>query len=165
MVEIGGADGVRMELDAAEVDDPGQAGGVVDDELFGGAAGGEGERDGAEPVGQVRRARASDRRARLLGAVDEALEDDGAVANAVQRAGGDGEEVADEVELGELHFAGEVEFSGLEMRTVWPSMVRSSAVSSLEGVFTGIGYTYRENSAMVAPLRILSVTYSGRAYT
>ncbi len=47
------------------------------------------------------------------GSVDEALEDDGAVANSLQRAGADGEEVADEVELGELDFAGEVELFGV----------------------------------------------------
>ena len=41
VVEVGGADGVGVELDAAEVDDEGEAGGVVDDDLFGGAAGGE----------------------------------------------------------------------------------------------------------------------------
>ncbi len=53
VVEVAGADGVGVELDAAEVDDPGEAGGVVDDELFGGAAGGEGEGDGAEPGGAI----------------------------------------------------------------------------------------------------------------
>jgi hypothetical protein len=101
VIEVGGADGVRVELDAAEVDDPGEAGGVVDDDLFGGAAGGKGERDGAQPVGEIGGS------ALLVeglgfGSVDEALEDDGAVAMPLQRAGRDGEEVADEVELGEL---------------------------------------------------------------
>ena len=86
VVEVGGEDGVGVELDAAEVDGPGEAGGVVDDDLFGGAAGGEGEGDGAEPVG----AGLGVGRALLVeglglaavgeaGAVDEALEDDGAV--------------------------------------------------------------------------------------
>ena len=54
VVEVGGADGMRVELDAAEVDDPGEAGGVVDDDLFGGAAGGKGEGDGAEEGWEVR---------------------------------------------------------------------------------------------------------------
>ena len=47
------------------------------------------------------------------GSVDEALEDDGAVADALEGSGGDGEVVADEVELCELGFAGEVEFFGV----------------------------------------------------
>ena len=53
VVEVGGADGVGVEFDAAEIDDPGEAGGVVDDDLFGGAAGGEGESDGAEEGGEI----------------------------------------------------------------------------------------------------------------
>ena len=113
MVEVGGADGVRVKFDAAEIDDEGEAGGVVDDDLFGGAAGGEGERDGAEEGGEIGWVRAFGRRARAGrsegGSVDETLEDDGAVANALEGSGSDGEVVADEVELGELDFAGEVE--------------------------------------------------------
>ena len=38
VVEVGGADRVGVKLDAAEVDDPGEAGGFVDYQLFGGAA-------------------------------------------------------------------------------------------------------------------------------
>ncbi len=78
MVEVGGADGVGVELDAAEVDDPGEGGGVVDDDLFGGAAGGEGEGDGADEVGEVVGG-ALLVEGLAVGAVDEALEDDGAV--------------------------------------------------------------------------------------
>ena len=48
-----------------------------------------------------------------FGSVDEALEDDGAVADAVEGSGGDGEVVADEVELGELDLFGEVELVGV----------------------------------------------------
>ena len=47
------ADGVGVEFDAAEVHDPGETGGVDDDEFFGGAAGGKGEGDGAEEGGVV----------------------------------------------------------------------------------------------------------------
>ena len=53
VVEVGGEDWVGVELHAAEVDDVEEAGGVVDDDLFGGAAGGEAEGDGAEVGGQV----------------------------------------------------------------------------------------------------------------
>ncbi len=48
-----------------------------------------------------------------FGSVDEALEDDGAVADAVQRAGRDREIVADEVELRELGLFGEIELAGV----------------------------------------------------
>ncbi len=114
VVEVGGADGVRVELDAAEVDDPSETGGVVEDDLFGGAAGGKGEGDGLEPG----RAGFRVRRAFLVegfavGAVDEALEDEGTVSDSGDGSGSDGEVVADEVELGELDFAREVEFAGV----------------------------------------------------
>ena len=43
VVEVVGADRVRVEVDAAEVDDPGQPGGLVDDDLVGGPPGREGQ--------------------------------------------------------------------------------------------------------------------------
>ena len=119
VVEIGGADGVGMKLDAAEVDDPGEAGGVIDDELFGGATGGKGKGDGAEEggeclwVGGALLVEGLGLRGLEAGAVDEALENDGAVLNSLKRAGRDGEVVADEVELGEFYVAGEVELGGV----------------------------------------------------
>ncbi len=77
------ADGVGMKFDATEIDDPGKAGGVVDDDLFGGAAGGKGESDGAEEGGQVRGSallvEGLGLAAGEAGSVDEALEDDGTV--------------------------------------------------------------------------------------
>ena len=79
-----------MQLHATEVDDPGEAGCGVDDDLIGGTAGREGERDFADPLGCIRRGALLVERV-LFGAVDEALEDDGAVSNAKQRAGGGGE--------------------------------------------------------------------------
>ncbi len=114
VVEVGGADGVGVELDAAEVDDPGEAGGVVEDDFFGGAAGGKREGDGAEPgwagfgVGCAFLVEGF-----AVGAVDEALEDEGAIFDSADRAGSDGEVVADEVQLGELDFAREVELAGV----------------------------------------------------
>jgi hypothetical protein len=38
VIEIAGADGVRVQLDAAQVDDPGEPRRIVDDNLFRGAA-------------------------------------------------------------------------------------------------------------------------------
>ena len=108
MVEVGGADWMRMEFHAAEVDDPGEAGGVVDDDLIGGAAGGEGERDFADPLGRIRWG-ALLVEGVFFGAVDEALEDNGAVADAEATLPARyREEVADDVQLGELYFAGVV---------------------------------------------------------
>ena len=100
MLEIGRRHRVRMELDAAKVHHPRQPRRIVHDNLLGSAARRKGEGDGAEPRrALVRRALLVERLA--LGAVHEALEDDGPVANAGDRARGDGEVVAHDLELGE----------------------------------------------------------------
>ena len=75
VVEVAGAHRVRMQLDAAEVDDPGEPRRVVDHDLLGRAPGRKRERHRAQPVGPLlRRALLVERLA--LGAVDEALEHD-----------------------------------------------------------------------------------------
>ena len=48
-----------------------------------------------------------------FGAVDEALEDDGAIDDGGEGAGGDREVIADEVDFGEVGFAGEVGLIGM----------------------------------------------------
>ena len=107
MIEIVGAHRVRMQLDAAEVDDPRQSSGVVDDELLGGAPRGKRQCDGAQPLGPlVRRALLVERLG--LGAVDESLEDERPIANAGDRARRDGQIVLHELELRELGLAREV---------------------------------------------------------
>ena len=63
MVEVLGADRVRVEVDAAEVDDPGEPGGVVDDDLVGGPPGRERERRRPDPRRARSRAPASGRTA------------------------------------------------------------------------------------------------------
>ena len=72
-----------VKLDAAEIDDPGESGGIVDDDLVGGAAGGEGEGDGAKEFGEVFGGALLVEGLGLAGGeagtVDEALKDDGAV--------------------------------------------------------------------------------------
>ena len=93
MVEVAGADRVRVQVDAAEVHDPRQRGAVVDDDLVGRAAGGERELDGADELGhRLRRALLEEGLA--VGAVDESLEGHRAVSDADERAIGDGEVVA-----------------------------------------------------------------------
>ena len=85
MVEVLGADRVRVEVDAAEVGDPGQPGGVVDDDLVGGPPGREGQRRGPDELGHVLRGPLLEER--LAGrAVDEPLERHRPPAGAAQRA-------------------------------------------------------------------------------
>ena len=101
VVEIFGADGVRVQLDAAEIDDPREAGRVVDNDFFRGAPGRKGQRHGAQPGGP-RCGRALLIKRLAFSAVHEALEDDGAVADSRQCAGRDREIVAHKIDLGEL---------------------------------------------------------------
>ena len=99
MVEVVGPDRVRIEVDAAEVDDPGETRRVVDDDLVGGATRWERQGHRPQPVGRLSgRALLEERLAR--GAVDEALERHRPPAGAGQRARRDGEVELDEVELG-----------------------------------------------------------------
>src|SRR5258708_3544622 len=101
-----------MQLDAAEIHDPGESGRVVDDDLLRGAAGGKGERDRLEPRGPlVGRALLIERLG--FGAVDEALEHEWAVADARNGAVGDGQVVPNEGQLRELYVAREVRLAGI----------------------------------------------------
>ena len=85
MIEIAGAHRVRMQLDAAEVDDPREAGRVVDDDLLGGAPRRKRQRHRAQPRRPVV-GRALLIEGLALGAVDEALEHDRPIADAGERA-------------------------------------------------------------------------------
>jgi hypothetical protein len=100
VVEVGGPDRVRVEVDAAEVDHPDELGGVVDDDLLGGAAGGEAQLDGVDPV----RARLGGpllEEGLLLRPVDEPLQRHRAPVDAAHRALCDCEVVAHQVQLGQ----------------------------------------------------------------
>ena len=99
MVEVVGADGMRVQIDTAEVHDPRQSRRLVHDDLVGGSPRGECQFRGPDPVGRV--VRRSLLEERLFGdPVHEPLEGHGPAADAGQRAVGDGEVVLDEVELG-----------------------------------------------------------------
>src|SRR5438445_7702162 len=54
MIEVRRPHRMGIEVDAAEVDDPGELRGVTHHDLLGGAAGWKGERDGFNPVGARR---------------------------------------------------------------------------------------------------------------
>ena len=98
---------MRMELEAAEVHDPGEPRRVVDHDLFGGAPRWKRERHRAQPRGPLLgRALLVERLA--LGAVHETLQHDRAIADAAQRAIGDREVVADDVELREPRLRAEI---------------------------------------------------------
>ena len=100
MVEVVGADRVRVEVDAAEVDHPSERRRVVDHDLVGGSAGREGELDGPDEGRELVRGALLEEE--VAGrAVREALERHRPAAGAAQRAVGDREVVADEVELGD----------------------------------------------------------------
>lgn len=109
VIEIGRADWMRVEFDAAEIDDPGQTRRVIDDELFSGAARRKRQCDGAKPV------RTFCGGALLVegfrfGSVHKTLEDERPITDGGERSGGNGKIVADEFDLGEANQAGEVDF-------------------------------------------------------
>ncbi len=93
MFEILRTHWVRVEFDAAEVDDPREAGRIIDDQFFSGAARREGKGYGSEPVGMVGRG-ALLIEGGLVGAVDEAFQNDGAIADTGERTGGNREVIA-----------------------------------------------------------------------
>ena len=100
MVKVVGTHRVGVEIDAPEIDRPRQAGGVVDDGLLGRRAG------GVLQLGDVDEIRALLRGALLedglLGdALDEALENHRPPGDTAQGAVGDGQVVADQVQLGD----------------------------------------------------------------
>ena len=99
VVEVVGADRVRVEVDAAEVHDPGEPGRVVDHDLVGRPPRRERQLDGPIQAGRLS-GRPLLEEELPRGAVDEALERHRPAAGAAQRAVRDGEVVADEVELG-----------------------------------------------------------------
>ncbi len=89
---------MRMQLDAAQVDDPGQPGRIIDDDFFRGAARRERQRDGSQPGGPLG-GRALLIKRLALGAIDEALENDRTIPDSGQRARRDGQVVADKIEF------------------------------------------------------------------
>ena len=99
MIEVLGPDRVRVEVDAAEVGDPGEPGRVVDDDLVGGPPGREGQGGGPDELGQVLGRPLLEERL-PGGAVHEPLQRHRPTTGAAQRPVRDGQVVLHEVELG-----------------------------------------------------------------
>ncbi len=99
MVEIVAAHGVRVEVDAPQVDHPGQLGGVADDNLLGGSARRKAEHRRLDPRRAVR-GRSLLEEGLPLGALDKALERHRALGDAPHGALGDGQVVVEQVALG-----------------------------------------------------------------
>jgi hypothetical protein len=98
MIEVVGQDRVRIEVETAEVRDPGEAGRVVNDDLVGRPAGGEAQLDRAEPRRPIRgRPLLEEELTRR--AVRVALEGHRPAARAAPRPIGDRHVVADELQL------------------------------------------------------------------
>jgi hypothetical protein len=91
---------MRVEIDASQVHHPGEGGGVVDHHLVRRAARWKRQLDGAHELGhRLRRPLLEEGLARR--SVDEALERHWPIPHAKQRAIGDGEVVAHELDLGD----------------------------------------------------------------
>ena len=108
MIEVGSLHRVRMELHAAEIDDPHEPGSRIDHHLVGRATGGKRKRHGSEIRRQVRR-RTLLVKGLSFSSVDESLEHDRPALNAVEGARRDREKITDQVKLGELCLLREVE--------------------------------------------------------
>ena len=80
VIEISGANGVRVQFDATQVHDPGEPRRIVDDDLFGRASRRERQRHGPQP-GRTFVGRPLLVEGLALGPVHEALEDDRTVAH------------------------------------------------------------------------------------
>src|SRR5215472_10602432 len=109
VVEVFGQHRVRVQVDAAQVDHPGDAGHVAGHHLVGGAPGREAEQDRLDPVGPLVRGPLLEERL-ALGAVHVPLEHHGPPGHAAQRSVRHGEVVLDQVELG-VPGAGEVDLA------------------------------------------------------
>ena len=84
MVKVGGAHGMRIEIDTAQVDDPGQLGGVRHDDFLGGAARRKRQLDRLDPL-RTRGGSAFLEKGLAFRPIDEPLERHGPTVDAAQR--------------------------------------------------------------------------------
>jgi hypothetical protein len=100
VLEVARPNGVRMQLDASEIDDPSEPGRVVDDELVGRATRRKRQRRRSKPGGSFF-GRPLLIKGLAIGPVDESLEHERPILNAPKGPIGHGEVVADQIELRE----------------------------------------------------------------
>jgi hypothetical protein len=98
VIEVLGPDRVGVEVDAAEVDDPGETRRLIEDDLVGRAPRREGQLGGPDPVGRVVGGPLLEERL-LRDPVDEPLEGHRPAAGTAERPVRHGEVVRDEVHL------------------------------------------------------------------
>src|SRR5260370_28787110 len=143
MVEIAGAYGMRMWLDAARVDDPGQARRIIDHDFLRSASRRECERNCSQP----RRAPAG--RALLIkrltfGAVNEPLENQGTIPDSTQSARRDRQIIAEDVKFRQLRLARKIELV----------RVRHADLASLDGEqLGGFFFPHKKSLHRFAQLR------------
>ena len=98
-----------MQLNAAQVDNPGQTGSIVYNNLLRRSSRGEGQGDGSQPRGTVGGSALLIERLSFR-AIYKALQYDRPVSNARQRARRDGQVILHDVQLGKLRLLREIEF-------------------------------------------------------
>src|SRR5687768_18119356 len=109
---------MRMQLNASEIHHPRGPRGTVDDDLLGGAAGGERQRDGLEPLRSVLGCSLLVKRLALR-AIHVALEDQRSIADACERSRCNRQVVVNQLELRELHLSRKVRL----LRIGYPDVV------------------------------------------
>ena len=124
MIEVVGADRMRVQLEAREIGHPHQGGRLVRHDLFGRAPGGEPQRDALEPWrARLRRALLEEELA--ADAVGIADQDVGPAAGSLQGSLGHSDVVAREIELGVAGLR-EQDLAGLTIAISRPPTVRIS---------------------------------------
>ena len=119
MIQIARPDRVGMQFEAAQVDDPGQAGSIIDHDLFRGTARGEGQDDGAQPGGPVLGGTLLIERLAFR-AVDEAFEHNGTIGDACQSARSHRQVVPHQFELGDFYLFRKIELIGVSNTDLLP---------------------------------------------
>ncbi len=141
MIQILGADRMRVQIDAAQVHDPRELRRIADHDLVRRPSRGEAELDGLDPV-RLRGGRAFLEEERALGAVDEPLQGHRAIRDAPERPVADRQVVADQVEL-RLPDRWEEDLVGVRDRHLAPGDVEVSpcgwASLTLRGTSSGSG--------------------------
>ena len=112
VVQVRGAHRMRMQLNATEVNDPRESGGVIDYNFLRDPTRRKRQRRGTQPNRPVRR-RAFLIERLPLGAVDKTFQHDWSIANARERAGRDGQVVTNEIEFAEFHLGSEIRLVGI----------------------------------------------------